>query len=372
MNIRFLVTKRHLSTLLAVASLCCAATPLWAGLPLREMRLLPQHNMAKWNVPGANYSGIANLDPAARVGTAIRFALVSDKEPDTGFYTFTITQDPTDGDMVSITPSPLQGAALQADAPRDAEGIAYIPESGHLYISYEDKQTLLPFDLHARQQGPSINVPQEAGAKKCYTNYGFEALTYDQHRRTLWAATEQSLKADGEQSSPSSPSACCIRLLAFDDKGNLARQYAYRTDEPKARKKCRTYAFGISAMTALDDGSLLVLEREFFVAPNFLGSWVRHKIYRVQPATATPVSFSTPLAKADKSIFLDKELVAEFKNSLNLTSRSLANYEGMCLGPTLADGRKTLLLVSDSQGNYGNDLYRMHDYIRVLTFRMPN
>ena len=49
---------------------------------------------------------------------------------------------------------------------------------------------------------------------------------------------------------------------------------------------------------------------------------------------------------------LDKELVAEFDTKLNLICQNLANYEGMCLGPTLSDGSRLLIMVSDSQNRY--------------------
>ena len=46
--------------------------------------------------------------------------------------------------------------------------------------------------------------------------------------------------------------------------------------------------------------------------------------------------------------------------------KNFANYERMCLGPKLADGGQTVLLVSDSQGRAGNSLFRLKDYIKVL------
>lgn len=122
-------------------------------------------------------------------------------------------------------------------------------------------------------------------------------------------------------------------------------------------------------MTALKDGSLLVLEREFFVSPKYLGSWVQNRIFHVRTATAEPVTFSTDLSKLSEKDFLHKELVAEFRTSLSVTSHSLANYEGMCLGPDLPDGRHTLILVSDSQGNYGNSMFHLKDFIKVITLR---
>ena len=44
--------------------------------------------------------------------------------------------------------------------------------------------------------------------------------------------------------------------------------------------------------------------------------------------------------------FLQKQLLTRFMTS----ALNLANFEGMCLGPKLADGRQTLILIADSQG----------------------
>jgi len=49
---------------------------------------------------------------------------------------------------------------------------------------------------------------------------------------------------------------------------------------------------------------------------------------------------------------LEKQLLTEFRTRINVTARSFANYEGICCGPRLADGRRLLLLVADSQNQY--------------------
>ena len=49
---------------------------------------------------------------------------------------------------------------------------------------------------------------------------------------------------------------------------------------------------------------------------------------------------------------LQKTLLTEFRTNINVTHRSFANFEGMCVGPRLADGRQLLVLVADSQNQY--------------------
>ena len=72
----------------------------------------------------------------------------------------------------------------------------------------------------------------------------------------------------------------------------------------------------------------------------------RTLLYRVRP-------------QADPAGILGKELLASFTTS----ALNLANYEGMCLGPVLPDGRRTLLVIADSQGGM-NGL--TGEYLKVL------
>ena len=53
---------------------------------------------------------------------------------------------------------------------------------------------------------------------------------------------------------------------------------------------------------------------------------------------------------------LEKRLLTSWRTHLTLLRHSIANYEGMCLGPTLTDGSRVLLLVADSQGQYAGVL----------------
>ena len=93
-------------------------------------------------------------------------------------------------------------------------------------------------------------------------------------------------------------------------------------------------------MAALDDGRLVILEREVRKTAKSIGSFVHVRLYVVNPLLHQPGDH------------LQKQLLAEFRTSINLTARSFANYEGLCAGPRLADGRQLLVLVADSQNQY--------------------
>ena len=47
---------------------------------------------------------------------------------------------------------------------------------------------------------------------------------------------------------------------------------------------------------------------------------------------------------------------------LGASESGIANYEGMCLGPKLPDGRQVIILCADSQDRYMGVL---HDWFRI-------
>lgn len=329
-----------------------------------DVTLLRHQNMSKWKVKGANYSGITRIDED-------NYLLVSDKETIDGFYPFTIRLDSQTAKVKEIIPSEIVGLPSTdgSTSKRDQEDIAFNPFRKTIVISGEGDQRIIEYSPKGVPTGRELQVPSSLGLESIQPNYGFEALTFSTSDQLYWTITEHTLRADGNKSDFKNPVPCLLRLQSFTSDMRPSRQFAYRTDAPTCRKQPSNYAFGVPAITALEDGSLLVMEREFFVAKKYIGSWVKVKIFHVRPLSSIPISFTTSLPSLSNEQYLEKELVAEFSTKLNLTSRSLANYEGMCLGPTLSDGRRTLILVSDSQGNYGNSLYKMKDFIKVITFR---
>lgn len=320
-----------------------------------------QYNMAKWGIPGANYSGITYIG-------GNEYAVVNDKDEFDGFYIFNIDIDTLSGKIRNVSRGIMvNDYKKEGQKARDAEGVAYVPFRKSVFISAESDQRIVEQSLEGYLTGKEVHIPTEMGVKAIYGNYGFEALAYSEKDNKLWTVTENVLRADGDVCVAGTTEGAVLRLQSFDASTlQPAEQYAYRMDVPKAKSHKRQYAYGVSAMCALDDGSLLVMEREFYVAKKYIGSFVCNKIYRVVPVESRAITFSTNIGRMSHSDFVHKELVCEFKTRLNLIKRNLANYEGMCLGPRLADGKQMLILISDSQNNHGNKLFRMKDFIRTL------
>ncbi len=315
---------------------------------MNALYMLKQKNMARWEVPKGNYSGITHI-------RGDRYAMVSDKESGGDFHCFDISIDSIKGKIKDIRMVSQPGKREAGQAPADMEDVAYVPRYQTVFIADEGRQEIKEYRTDGQPTGRQLLIPQHLSVDSIYPNYGFESLTFSEKDHQLWTVTEHTLRHDGKLSSAANKEGCLLRLHSFDAATcQPVTFHYYRTDAPTAKKRGRNYAFGVSAITAMNDGSMLVMERELYVSKKYLGSWVKIKIYRVD--------------KQRKNIdgCLHKELVASFKNRLNVFRHNIANYEGMCLGPRLADGRQTILLVSDSQNNYGNKLFHLKDYIRIL------
>lgn len=329
-----------------------------------------QIRLSKFNIPTANYSGITRIDKE-------HYALVSDKEPYDGFYVFKIEIDSVTGKVNAVNSegfrkSPQNLQIKKGLSVRDSEGIAWCSPFRTLFISGEGDQQILEYALDGKPTGNKLNVPEYLGIKKIQPNCGFEALTYDEATKKFWTLTERMLNADKKIVLSDGIVGDLLRLQSFDLQFNPVEQYYYQTDVSTVDKHGRYYAFGVSALTALPNGVLLVMEREFYVARNYLGSWVKVKIYQVKLPQNDSVIANDTTAHSLSNKILAKELVIQFSTRFNLLSRSLANYEGMCLGPKLKDGKQTLILINDSQGGFGNLFGRLKDYVKVLILAPEN
>lgn len=317
-------------------------------------------------VPAGQYSGIAYIG-------GNRYAVVHDKLNGGGIVFFDIAIA-NNGKVASAKATVPAFTSNSKVSGRDNEGIAFVPTSvnnfsdaakaaesgtisGTLFVSSESNQNIVEYTLEGKETGRKLAVPAAFGKDKIVSNNGFEALTYNAGTKTFWTTTETPLKADGTESR-------LLRLQSFGSNLKAGKQYLYKMDAPvKSASEgaaAKAYVHGVPALVALDDGSLIVLEREVYV-PNgglfakALGSFTRTMLYVVSPEGSSDASKSS-------SGILEKRLLVSFSTS----SLNLANYEGMCLGPELPGGWHTLILIADSQGGSSG---LTAEYIKVLVFR---
>lgn len=321
--------------------------------------------LARWQVGTANFSGIAPLGGG-------RFAVVSDKEPQDGFFVFRIDQNSQTGQVDSVSVEGFYGNP-QADVDarglsvRDCEGVAFHPQRGTVFIAGEGDQQVLEYRLNGVPTGQGLAVPAQFGPDQIQPNGGFEGLAYSPQTRRFWVATENTLRADAMPlSGRTTMQYGRLRLLCFDDDLQPVGQYAYRVDSAELSMAGTYYAHGVSALCALPDGRLVVLERELSVPAGYLGARCVCKLYAVSPSEGQAIAADTNLRLLPSERYLAKQLLLTLSSRIAFLHIDFANYEAVCPGIVLPDGRQTLLLLNDSQASAGKGPFRLRDYIQVV------
>ncbi|MCM8568178.1 esterase-like activity of phytase family protein [Gramella jeungdoensis] len=198
----------------------------------------------------------------------------------------------------------------------------------------------------------SFSIPeyfQASGEQKPRHNGVFEGLTETFDKSGFWVATELPLERDGAKPKIY-PTRSHIRLTKFDKHtGEPIKQYAYKLD---GISKLPINYFAVNGVTEILEYApdrFLVLERAFSAGYGSHGNTV--KIFDVDASKATNTLNFENLKKADYQK-VKKSLIFNFKSVEDqLTDEIIDNIEGMCFGPELSNGKKSLILVADNNFN---------------------
>lgn len=183
------------------------------------------------------------------------------------------------------------------------------------------------FQMSAQETGPRGNLT-------------FEGLSFSRDGRSAWVIMEGALIQDGPVPTPTSGSAS--RLTRFDRASGVANaQFVYPIDSVQAvpSPAGQFTVNGPTEILALSATRFLVLERSFSVG--VVGNQVR--LYEIDVANATNVLESASLTGA---VPVTKRLVLDFE-TLKAPLGGIANLEGITFGPTLANGKRSLVVVAD-------------------------
>ena len=286
---------------------------------------------------------------------------LSDDRSDSRFYTVTIDLSDEmleNGDVTfrDVTKLNDENGDPFADGTIDPEGIA-LTDRDTLFIASEGdaSQVISPFVNEFTLEGTQF---KELSIDAKYTtpngfagirnNLAFESATVSPDNGSVYTGVENALTQDGPAASLEDTS--LSRIREWDARtGEDNAEYTYVID-PVPEESVPAGEFetnGLVELLAIDDrGTLLSLERSF---SSGVGNGI--KLYEVTTAAAEDISDVFSLTAEPVENIAQKDLVLDL-GDLGMT---LDNVEGMTWGPDLADGRKSLVMVSDN--NFNDDQF---------------
>ncbi|MGE0172068.1 MAG: esterase-like activity of phytase family protein [Oligoflexales bacterium] len=236
----------------------------------------------------------------------------------------------------------------------DPEGIA-LGEDGSVFVSSEGLGPFMPpmvlrfsqdLVFQERLEVPNYFVPLKATFESgVQDNEAFEALALSADKQVLYTASEYPLGQDLPGSTD--PKTYFSRIIAYRKTGadfKARNEYLYPLSDFKDPES--DLPNGLADFLALPDGTILTLERGF---SKELGNDIRLFQTSLQSATDVSgmekISSSSHIRLAEKRLVLNLDTIVD---QLDPKYRSLDNIEGIALGPKLANGNDSLILVSDN------------------------
>lgn len=192
-------------------------------------------------------------------------------------------------------------------------------------------------------------------------NKSLEALSTTQDGKIVYLASEDSLYQDGELTSINEGGT--TRIILYKDLLPF-KEVAYKLDKIDAIKSVDLSPpdAGLADIAAIDDKNFYSIERSYIPFSN-------KNIIRIYKCTisemTTDISKIESLKNAEYATVV-KELVADLDDYLiKMNPHELDNIEGIAFGPTLANGNKTLIVVSDN--NFGKGQRTLFMAFEIIT-----
>ncbi|KKB36193.1 esterase-like activity of phytase family protein [Bacillus thermotolerans] len=254
----------------------------------------------------------------------------------------------------SLYPSHTEYEAQGGDVP-DLESISLDPKTDTIWYTSEGDRSLglHPFIRQATREGDHLSTlplpdefhmspDEESGPRN---NAVFEGSTFSADGESLWVAMEGPLHEDG--AAPTVENGGFSRITQYDRQGNVLAQYAYPMDAiPAAPGPGKHADNGVTEILAVNKHTFLVLERAGVQAAD--GSFSNYiRLYEMKIPGASDIQDIDSL-QDERFKPVKKRLVLDL-NTLNLPK--IDNVEGLSWGPTLENGNRSLVLVSDNNFN---------------------
>lgn len=337
---------------------CASRGPLPISASPPQLRLLGETTLPhRMPFRGTTVGGLSAIDHDPQSGTWVALSDDRSELQPARFYTLRVDvrEDALAVEVLDVIT--LRQANGQSFPPRqtrlevvDPEGMRLLPGGRSVLWTSEGDGTISqpPSVREARMDGsyvrnfdvPSMFEFSSRPGRGPRNNLTFEGLALTPDARTAWVAMEAALQQDGPDPGVGRPGGPC-RFTAFDvASGRALRQVAYLPDavphEPTIAGAPAEN--GVSEVLMIDAHRMLVLERAFM-----FGIGVSLRIYEIDTSDASDV-LAVARLEAGRYRPAVKRLVADFAQ---LGLSRLDNTEGMCWGPRLPNGHRSLVVVSD-------------------------
>lgn len=265
-------------------------------------------------VPGI---GNAELSGLTWAGGA-RYLAVDDSR--SRMFPLDLTIDEATGRIVRV----VAGEFVSLKGARDLEGIAWRSAHNSVLVTDEMSDDIREYDPESGELKRSFSTPPLFRGR-IRQNRGFEGVAISPDGKSVWIANEGPLRYDGD--SAGALQGAWVRLQRFDAALAPTGQWAYRTEAGLG-------FVGVVDLMVAPGGELLVLERAL------TGGGFSARIFLADVARATDVSGLEKLRDRDDFRPARKEKLWE-------RTGGFQNFEGIALGPELAEGARLVILVSD-------------------------
>lgn len=338
-----------------------------AALAAASLALAPVGELAfprAWN--GASLNGLSGL---TRVADDAYYAV---RDSGGALFALTIGVDRATGMPTNCVVTGRTALAGRGDL----ECVAWDAARRWVWVGDEDDGSIRAFDPAMGAERARAAVPAVFDAFRY--NRSFEALTLRPDGLEMWACNEEALcrrEAEGRTAKKAAPVRATtpdvddgpratrahgtrVRLQRFtrpapEAAWTAAGQWMYVTDSVGGGDFAGKSRCGVSGLLCLGDGTLLVLEREMSIKKGKVLPSFRCRIYAIDFNHADDVADVVALKETARRPVAKRRLFG--------AHTGLAMYEGICLGPALADGSRSVLLISDGDDGAAN---------RILAFRL--
>lgn len=351
-----MLTYLRLALLAALAALATAAPAAAQGPPL-QLQFLGQAIVPTGTTfDGTTIGGLSSITWDA--SRNVYYSISDDQSQFQPARFYTIRLDVGDGKLTQgdvhfdgVTTLLAPDGQPYPPFSLDPEGLALTKDRTLIATSEGFTDRLIPpwlrrYSLDGTYLGdlpvPQAFMPTADHSSGIRPNLAFESATLPPDGNFLYTGTENALYQDGPAATTANGSPS--RILRYDlQNGKLDRQWVYWND-PVLEPSSIFSVNGLDELLAVNNEFLISMERSFSVGGKATGTGNSIKLYKVALPGATNVNGAWSIAGNDRIRPAQKSLLFD----LDTLGIPLDNVEGMTLGPTLLDGRRTLVLVSDN------------------------